>query len=371
MELIQNLDEFKSKINYAAILTTGRTGSDFLHGCLDNVPGILTFSGSIFYYNFCKKLKKKFEEYSPEEMLNFFIEENKYLFFKDEIENKEINLNLSLLKKNFLELFHNNTFNKINFLVALYLSYHLTLSRKIEDIKIMVHHSHSVEETKRFLEDFKSAKLLTTIRDPRATLKSGIINWISYDNNRENEGHFYEYIKRIREDLKFSKKINEKFYVKLEEANDIDLKKKLTNFLKINFHENILNATFAGKTWSGDKLSNFKADKGRYNPNVKKNNWESFFTIFDKKILNFLYYNYKNFGYSFKKLTPLSFCLFFFMAPLPLSFEKKCFRLKYYLNKNILTKHKILNFYFYFKRVIYFYWVLIDTIREQVYEKKN
>ena len=94
MELIQNLDEFKSKINYAAILTTGRTGSDFLHGCLDNVPGILTFSGSIFYYNFCKKLKKKFEEYSPEEMLNFFIEENKYLFFKDEIENKEINLNL-------------------------------------------------------------------------------------------------------------------------------------------------------------------------------------------------------------------------------------------------------------------------------------
>ena len=53
---MENLDSFRSKINYSAILTTGRTGSDYLHACLDNVPGILTFSGSVSFYNFCDNL---------------------------------------------------------------------------------------------------------------------------------------------------------------------------------------------------------------------------------------------------------------------------------------------------------------------------
>ena len=101
MELIQNLNEFRSKINYAAILTTGRTDSDFLQGCLDNVPGVVTFGGGMFFYNFCDKLKKKFEDYNPEEMLELFVEKNKNLFSKDEIENKEIDININLFKKNF------------------------------------------------------------------------------------------------------------------------------------------------------------------------------------------------------------------------------------------------------------------------------
>ena len=40
-----NLDKFK-KSKLSAILT-GRTGSDYLHACLDNVPGVVTF-GSFF-----------------------------------------------------------------------------------------------------------------------------------------------------------------------------------------------------------------------------------------------------------------------------------------------------------------------------------
>ena len=40
------------KLNFACILTTGRTGSDFLQGCLDGIPGIITFSGEIPFYKF-------------------------------------------------------------------------------------------------------------------------------------------------------------------------------------------------------------------------------------------------------------------------------------------------------------------------------
>ena len=54
---MKNLDELFNQIKFSTILTTGRTGSDFLQGCLDNVPGVLTFSGINFYYSFCDNFK--------------------------------------------------------------------------------------------------------------------------------------------------------------------------------------------------------------------------------------------------------------------------------------------------------------------------
>ena len=89
-----NLDKLKKKINFSAILTTGRTGSDYLHACLDNVPGVVTFSGSFFYYEFIGSLEKKIENYNPESLLNIFIKKNEHLFYTDKIEKKTINLNL-------------------------------------------------------------------------------------------------------------------------------------------------------------------------------------------------------------------------------------------------------------------------------------
>ena len=46
---MKNLDELFNKIKFSTILTTGRTSSDYHQGCLDNVPGVVTFSGKIFY----------------------------------------------------------------------------------------------------------------------------------------------------------------------------------------------------------------------------------------------------------------------------------------------------------------------------------
>ena len=34
------------------IFTTGRTGSDYLNSCLDNVKNVMTFSGYFVYYEF-------------------------------------------------------------------------------------------------------------------------------------------------------------------------------------------------------------------------------------------------------------------------------------------------------------------------------
>ena len=358
-----NLDNFKKKINFSAILTTGRTGSDYLHACLDNVPGVLTFSGSFFYYEFIGNLEKKIENYKPENLLNIFIKKNKHLFYTDKIEKKKINLNLKKFKKIFIKITNYNHHNRINFFLSLYLSYYLTFNKNHKNIKTIIHHSHHAEETENFLKDFKNASLLITVRDPRANLKSGIFNWIKFDPSKENAEHFLFYLKRIREDLVFAFKVKKKLFVKLEEANSKKTKKRILRFLKVKYHKNFELATFLGKPWSGDKLSNFKNDnKGKFNKEVKNKNWNLFFSKNDKRIFNFIYYDYRVFGYDFNKIDFNSFLHFMILSLMPLSFEKKLFSINYLFNPDKYIRYKILNLYFYLKRILYFYYILFDTM---------
>ena len=41
-----------NNLKIALIVTTGRTGSDYLNCCLDNVEGIMTFFGKFNYHQF-------------------------------------------------------------------------------------------------------------------------------------------------------------------------------------------------------------------------------------------------------------------------------------------------------------------------------
>ena len=67
-------------------------------------------------------------------------------------------------------------------------------------------------------------------------------------------------------------------FIKLEQANLKVMKEKLLKFLGVNYNSNVNWATFLGRPWKGDKLSNFKKLKrGAYNKDVRKNNWENFF----------------------------------------------------------------------------------------------
>ena len=356
---MKSLEELFNKINFSTILTTGRTGSDYLQGCLDNVPGVLTFSGAIFYYNFCDYFKlNDFEKTEPLKILELFLEKNIHLFTHDNIDNKSTNLNITKFKENFNLIFDKKKISRQKFLLAVYLAYHTTLGRKMDNIKVMVHHSHHVYETKRFLKDFKNSKLLVTIRDPRANLKSGIVHWTNY-RKFEDQRHYFFYIKRIREDLKYAKKqINEKFFLKLEEAGDLTTKKKLSDFLNIEYNPEINRATYAGKPWSGDKLSQFKSPDGKFMNQVVDNQWQSFFSKKDKLILNLIYKDYSSFGYKMEKINWIKIALIFFLIPLPFVFEKKIFSLSYYLEKNIKSKDKIVRMFFYIKRILYFYTLL-------------
>ena len=286
-----NLNNFK----IALIVTTGRTGSDYLNSCLDNVEGIMTFCGKFNYHQFFENAQHKVDK---KILINRFIKKYKYLFSYNKEENINTKINLKKFKNNFIKFSKNKKINRKDFLIILYKAYHLTLGRSFKNIKFLVHHSHGINETNKALEDFPKSKLLITIRNPLANLKSGLSNWFKYDKKRISMDHVFIYIYRIRQDILYLQKIkNKKIFIKLEEANLLKIKKKICKFLNIKLQKNIYKATLAGRIWKGDRLSIDRSKKGEYIKKVSNNDWKNYFSPREILLLSLIYKDYKKFGY--------------------------------------------------------------------------
>ena len=106
-----DLSKISSRINYCTILTTGRTGSDYLQACLDGVPGVLSFGGKfLFYTDFCEEIGS-FENHNPNKILDLFISKNPSLFGSDYIENKNLKIDIDKLKKNYSKIVDQKSIN--------------------------------------------------------------------------------------------------------------------------------------------------------------------------------------------------------------------------------------------------------------------
>ena len=322
------------------IMTTGRTGSDYLQACLDNVKGVMTFCGKFEYHNFFFQNK----ELSNKKIIEKFIEKNKKIFSYDEFECIDTQIDTEKFKDLFLKMNNEKIKNRKDFIINLYKAYHLTLGRDLESVKSLVHHSHGYDNTIKCLKDFPNAKLLITIRDPRANLKSGLDNWFRYDPSRRNIEHVYLYMKRIKHDLVESQKLkNDKLFIQLENMGDTKTKKDICNFIGVDYSTEIERATINSIVWRGDVLSQNKSKQGEFMVNVKNNKWENYFLESEINILNFLYEEYHKFGYNLKKISFFERIILFVKSIKLFSFEKRIFF------NDFLSKKTFLNFYNYLK----------------------
>lgn len=114
---------------------------------------------------------------------------------------------------------------------------------------------------RKILEIIPKLSMVQIIRDPRdnyAAIKAGVKNY--YKKNGENEMEsLASLLNRARFDLELAKreienKSNNFFVTRFEDLtkNPNTELKKITNFLKINFHENLLKPTFLGGKYSGN-----------------------------------------------------------------------------------------------------------------------
>jgi len=340
------------KIFFYSIITTGRTGSDYLEACIDGLSSVLTIPNKIFYYKFCKKNNiKQSNRINTKELLKNFIENNKILFHGSRLENKYYSINKEKFINLFNKIYKQKLITRDKFLINLYISFALYLKQNIKKKYNLIYHAHHWDENAEFQKDFKDIKLFITIRDPKENLYSGIYNWRRFDKNKNNQEHNFKYLKRIIEDLNQALKIsNKKIFIKLEDANKKKIKKKICNFLKNKFENKIFTATyFNNKKWNGDQLS-LKKSNGIYNNSINNFRQLKKFSSHDIKLLNCLFFKYKKFNYDLKPKHSLFKLLLFSWKPF--SFEIETF--KYIIKKkSIIYISK--NFFWYLLRTIYIY----------------
>lgn len=339
------------------IVTTGRTGSDYLQRCLDGLNGLIVFTDKFNYHQFFKNENQRI---NSEILLNKFLEKYSYLFREIKIENIKINFSIKKFKKNFMQLSKKKIINRKQFFLLIYKSYHLACGKKLSKVKSIIHHSHGLSNTIETLKDFPNANILITVRHPLMNLKSGLYNWFRYKKSTISMKRVFFYIYRIRQDLKYLNLLkNRKFFIKLEEANNKDIKKNLCNFLNIKYQKNIYKASILGKPWIGDKISLKKSRQGRYiNPGDEKDVIK-FFEEKEIKLLNYIFIDYKKFGYSLKKISNLSFFMNIFYL---FSFEKYTFI-------NAKNKSFLSNILYLFYRYIFFFLILfkLDKVLKKIH----
>ncbi|MDC0215445.1 sulfotransferase, partial [Candidatus Marinimicrobia bacterium] len=340
-----NLD-YKKIMNHinslpvVALMTTGRTGSDYLHSLLDSHPQVLTFNGHFTVYSdfFSTALTIKNDSSIIADIVDEFIGKYIYKFVskydyqeaKDILgKNKDesITINTSDFKRHVIQLMKDENLSSRNLLLAFYGSYNICLGNNIFNTKVFFHHPHVGYELDLFINDFSDLKIVFTTRDPRANFVSNIENFRRYSLMHDNEVHLYNAMKIMLEDCKIDEiHENEDVVIKLEDLPKKNIMESFANWLQIDFRESMLNATWAGLEWYGDRLSTKKYKSSYSNIDLEKmpshNNWENRLSKKDKYIFNYILNSrLKFYGYSYNKIYFWDSIFVFFLIPFLFKYE--------------------------------------------------
>jgi hypothetical protein len=181
-------NKFIKTIKFAAIVTTGRTGSDYLNSCLHGMNSIITLNSCIFFFRkFYLENKKNVKKNITKDLLNDFCKiYAQQLFNQDQMENKILNLDIQKFKNIFNKIYTKKNISIKSFFIVIHFTYHSLLNGKIFDKNLIIYHAHNLGELNEFLKFFPESLLLITIRDPRDNLKSSIVNKSKIISNKNN-----------------------------------------------------------------------------------------------------------------------------------------------------------------------------------------
>ena len=377
INILQNLNKLKS----CTLLTTGRTGSDFLQSLLDSHPQVLTFNGILDFDTFWKQSKCVQSQNIDlsdfiYEFIGRYIEKFKSKYDiterKDQLGtsyDQSLDIDIQQFKKYFLEIMLDGEINSKNCLLAIYGAYAMTLNQDINKKKLFFHHIHHHTLLENYLNDFPDSKIISMTRDPRANFVSGYFNRNKYYPDSMGGAQQYFYIKRILYDSSVLEKFDNQYIgVRIE---DLGSKKTITNLAKwldINYESSMEISSWGGLIWNGDRVSTIKRSGTGFSKRMLENNWDKILTWRDKYTLNFLMNNrLKHYKYQYNKPTFISYFILPLFCFLPMSYEKKIFSVKYIykLFKEKKIKLLIINYISFIKRVKLFLRFYLLTFRNK------
>jgi hypothetical protein len=371
-----------------SLVTTGRTGSDLLQSLLDSHPEVVTFNGILrFYTEFVpNSLCLAAESFEVEDVLDEFVGQFVHRFKSryDHVERKDklggdqsqaLVIDTGEFRRHAEALLHGWEPSRRNLLLAIYGAYNLCLSRDLLSARILFHHSHHFDELDLFLGDFPEASVVVTTRDPRATFVSGIENWRKFSQKHDNEEHLYVYIKRILEDSEPCRRRAVRYAaVRLEDQMREDAMRAIASWLRITFRPSMMESTWGGMHWHGDRLSTKTLEPVGWSPDRTDNDWRSRLGKADQYVMNFLMSDrLRHYEYPYRAprwwdalIVPVLVCL-------PMRYERRFFGLPYLFSSlrriNLRVAYVLASTpWYYLRRVVLFLRYYVRAVRGRTFE---
>lgn len=388
-------DNYKNWMNHlsnvpmVALVTTGRTGSDFLQSLLDSHPQISTFNGHFAVYTefFSKALTFSVENArvcdAADEFIGHYLYKLVSMYDIQEAKDclgtnsdESFIIDTDEFKKHLIGLMGDLPLTSRNFLVAIYGAYSLSLSQNIEDIRLIFHHPHLDFEFKLFYEDFPDTRIVFTSRDPRANFCSHVDHFRQYYPSHDNQQHLYNCLKMVLEDSELADEFNlEYITTRLEDLPREDKLQYFAKWLGVEYNESMLRSTWAGLDWHGDRISNKKFSATGWSEKRTENGWQDKLGIIEKYVFNYIMNaRLKHYQYSVK---PVNLIDSFFVAVLilfPFKFERRFLNPKYIWtmlssNSSVMKLQLILMPVYYFRRVNICYKYYFRTLTNKSFSR--
>ena len=279
--------KYFNKVKIFAIVATSRSGSDYLQSLFDNHPQVLTFNGTLLLYsqffgniNFGDNSKKNIKLSIKKFVKNFNFTINSK-FDKDDGKNtlgkqrnKSIKISTEKFSKILFYFISEKSFTKKNFYLGVHFAYNVCIHRNFSKVKILLLHTHNLEEVKLFKNDFKECFYLVTIRHIIEAYYSTIKNLSRYDPKKFfNLRHSFVTFYRCVNDSDFYEKYKLKYTsIRLEDLPHKKTLNAICKIMNIKFNKNILSPTFAGLRWYGDKKQ-VRDYNNKWSKNRTYNSW--------------------------------------------------------------------------------------------------
>lgn len=321
-----------------ALVTTGRTGSDFLQSLLDSHPEIATFNGHFAVHSEFFTRARTFAtsgalvadaadefigQYLYKLVSRYDIQEAKDCL--GENFDQSFRIDTGEFKAHLVGLMEGLSLNSRDFLLAVYGAYNLCLGQRIEDFRVLFHHPHLDYEFRLFAADFPASRVIFSSRDPRANFCSHVEHFRQYYKTHDNQQHILNCLKMALEDSELADEFGLDYTAtRLEDLPREDVVKELAAWLGVNYRESMLRSTWAGMDWHGDRISNKTFAATGWSKTRTENGWQHRLGRIEKYIFNYIMNDRLSwYGYPIQPIRGADAVLVFLAILLPMRCERR------------------------------------------------
>jgi hypothetical protein len=193
---------------------------------------------------------------------------------------------------------------------------------------------------KEFAADFSGFDVIAMTREPRNTLISNMEHWQRYDAEKYSSKAWLRFLKRTFGEaepvLEYTRHLK---VLKLEDLHlfSESVMKEFCGTYGLRLEKSMLESTYHGKKWWGDKLSAAYLDG--FNENIKKEKWKDKLSRHDNFLIEYLLEDrLRHYGYEIESsIWPIHAIIVPFLILLPMRYELRVAWLNF---KNATTLRK-------------------------------